>query len=159
MKPHQNHREYLWKGSWAHPRYLSQTLQGKKTGICIPDMFVDGPSEHQDFRTKVKLEGYQVEKKYLMMLTPERVSRRLKDQVKRKMIVIQWWWRWPQMINEWKRPKGDWKWIKEQRRVVGRRRNRANTHLDRIDLREWEDEGEGVAEPLQGLRFSSIKDC
>lgn len=60
-QPHQNHREYSLKDSWAHPRYLSQTLQGNKTGICIPDMFADGLSEHQDFRTTVKLEGYQVE--------------------------------------------------------------------------------------------------
>lgn len=27
----------------------------------------------------------------------------------------------------------------------GRGRNRANTHLYRLDLRKWEDEGEGVA--------------
>lgn len=78
------------KGSWAHPRYLSQPLQGNKTGICIPDMFAGGPSEHQGFRTTVKLEVYQVEEIYLMMLTSEHVSRRLKDQVERKMIVIQW---------------------------------------------------------------------
>lgn len=59
--PHQNHLEYLLKGSWVHPRYLSQSFQGNKTGICILDMFVGGPSEDQGFRTTVKLEVYQVE--------------------------------------------------------------------------------------------------
>lgn len=41
------------------------------------------------------------------MLTPEHVSRRLKDQVDRKRIIIQWGarGRWLQMNNEWKSGK------------------------------------------------------